>query len=139
MTERRSFIAMLSGILLLHPLRFFKRTMVNKEQNIDSAFFDIKNLEKELSQNTNRYLPFLNTKKLRTGLYVLPKGGTDNQQPHIHDEVYYVLSGKGKFKAGEDTTEVKEGAVLYVKAEVEHNFFDIEEELKILVFFSNME
>ncbi|OEK03735.1 hypothetical protein BFP97_03500 [Roseivirga sp. 4D4] len=95
-------------------------------------------LEKELKSGNRRYLPFLNVDKLRTGLYVLPAGAEDTQQPHEHDEVYYILSGKAKFVAGQNETEVQEGAVLYVKANIEHRFSEIEEELKVLVFFSNM-
>lgn len=83
-------------------------------------------------------MPFLNTDKLKTGLYNLPAGSQDRQRPHAEDEVYYVISGKAMFKAGEESILVETGAVLYVKTEVEHRFYDIEEDLNILVFFSNM-
>lgn len=107
-------------------------------QDISEAFYQLNELEKELTDSKRRYLPFLNVETLRTGLYVLPAGVEDQQQPHEHDEVYYVVSGKSKFVAGGKTTEAKAGSVLYVKAKVEHRFFEIEEELKVIVFFSNM-
>lgn len=137
MTKRRSFLALIGTFLITSPFKSFGRVN-RKNQDMDAKFYTIAELAKKQKEGTSNYLPFLNTDKLSTGLYVLPKGATDGQQPHTKDEVYYILSGKGKFLAGEETTEVKEGAVLYVKTLVEHRFFDIEEELKILVFFSNM-
>ncbi|MBO3697639.1 cupin domain-containing protein [Roseivirga sp. E12] len=137
MSQRRSFIATLGLFLFTNPVRLLGR-VGSKKQTMNSKFYDIASLEKELKSGNRRYLPFLNVDKLRTGLYILPKGSEDTQQPHEHDEVYYILSGKAKFLAGQNETAVKEGAVLYVKANVEHRFFEIEEELKILVFFSNM-
>ncbi|WP_221406586.1 cupin domain-containing protein [Roseivirga sp. 4D4] len=137
MSHRRSFIATLGLVLASNPLKLLAKT-TSKEQTMNSKFYDIASLEKELKSGNRRYLPFLNVDKLRTGLYVLPAGAEDTQQPHEHDEVYYILSGKAKFVAGQNETEVQEGAVLYVKANIEHRFSEIEEELKVLVFFSNM-
>lgn len=139
MLKRRSFFGLFGTLLLANPLKLFGKTKMKRpQQTSDSEFFKMEDLEKELKSGNNRYLPFLNVDKLRTGLYILPAGGQDGQQPHQHDEVYYVLSGKSRFLAGGETTNVQEGSVLYVKAKVEHRFFEIEEELKILVFFSNM-
>lgn len=137
MSHRRSFIATLGLILASNPIKLLAKSSV-KQKPMNSKFYDIASLEKELKSGNRRYLPFLNVDKLRTGLYVLPAGAVDTQQPHEHDEVYYVLSGKAKFIADQNETEVQEGAVFYVKANIEHKFFAIEEELKILVFFSNM-
>lgn len=109
-----------------------------KPQDKDAAFFQLASLEKELEANGNRYLPFLNVEKLKTGLYVLPAGAEDKQRPHADDEVYYIVSGKSMFLAGDEKTKAGPGSVLYVKAQVEHRFYDIEEDLKIIVFFSNM-
>ena len=33
------------------------------------------------------------------GLYVLPVGGTDPQQPHTEDEAYLVLRGRARIRA----------------------------------------
>lgn len=138
--KRRKVILMAGALAVLKPLytiaNWFKPS--GQTQEISEAFYQLENLEQQLSDSDQRYLPFLNVDKLRTGLYVLPREAEDKQQPHAHDEVYYVVSGKAKFTAGNRTTEVEQGSVLYVKALVVHHFFEIEEELKIIVFFSNM-
>ena len=47
-----------------------------------------------------------------------------------------MVEGHSKFKVGEEEMTVIPGTVLYVKAGVDHRFFDITGDLKILVFFS---
>jgi quercetin dioxygenase-like cupin family protein len=70
------------------------------------------------------------------GLYVLEAGATDSQRPHTLDETYYIAKGKGLFKAGDKETTVRAGTVLFAKADVEHQLYDITEDLEIMVFFS---
>jgi quercetin dioxygenase-like cupin family protein len=53
--------------------------------------------------------------------------------------MYYVVRGRGRFKAGGEDQEVSAGSVIYVAAEVEHRFYDIEEEIVVLVFFAPSE
>ena len=60
----------------------------------------------------------------------------DLQQPHQQDEIYYVVRGRARFKAGDEEREVAPGSVIFVAAEVEHRFHDIREELTVLVFFA---
>jgi len=76
---------------------------------------------------------------MSAGLYVLAAGGTDAQRPHHEDEMYYVVRGRARFQAGEQDREVSAGSVLFVAAEVEHRFYNIEEELAVLVFFAPAE
>lgn len=105
---------------------------------LDDAWqtFELADLLREQAALKRPYLPFLDVPTLSTGLYVLPAGGTDAQQPHERDEVYYVLEGRARFSVAEDTVDVKPGTVLYVKARVPHRFFDITEDLRVLVFFA---
>lgn len=42
------------------------------------------------------YHEFLRVPDLSAGLYILPAGSVDPQQPHTEDEVYYVISGRGQ-------------------------------------------
>ncbi len=98
--------------------------------------FELEDLLTQNAEQAGPYLPFLNTPTLRTGLYELPAGGTDRQQPHDKDEVYYIISGQAQFTAEDDTLDVKPGLVLFVAADVDHRFFDIQEDLQVLVFFS---
>ena len=53
--------------------------------------------------------------------------------------MYYVLRGKARFAAGDEDREISAGSVLFVAAEVEHRFYDIAEELAVLVFFAPAE
>lgn len=76
---------------------------------------------------------------MSAGLYVLAAGATDHQRPHREDEVYYVLRGRARFSAGAEDREVSEGGVIFVAAEVGHRFYDIRQELVVLVLFSPAE
>ena len=76
---------------------------------------------------------------MSAGLYVLAAGATDPQRPHHEDEMYYVLRGKARFKAGDEDRAISAGTVLFVTAEVEHRFHDIAEELAVLVLFAPAE
>jgi len=109
---------------------------ITKERTFEA--FEIEQLHKQLAETGRLYLSFLNRSTLSTGLYELKAGMNDPQKPHDEDEVYYILSGKSKFTAGGETVDIQEGSVLFVAAFEEHKFHDIEEDLKVLVFFSAM-
>ena len=85
------------------------------------------------------YLEFLREHSMSIGLYVLPAGGVDGQQPHTEDEVYYVVSGRGRFTAAGEDIAVQTGSILFVPAHEEHRFHSIEEDLRILVVFAPAE
>lgn len=77
------------------------------------------------------------------GLYSLPAGGADPQQPHTEDEVYYVISGRAQIRVGaagaEEDRAVQPGSIVFVAANVPHRFHSIAEDLTILVFFAPAE
>src|SRR5687768_13780857 len=98
--------------------------------------FDLSQLLQERERSQKSYLEFLRAPSLRMGIYALPAGGEDPQQPHAEDEVYYVIGGRGRFRAGAEDREVEPGSVLFVPAGVEHRFHAIREDLTLLVFFS---
>jgi quercetin dioxygenase-like cupin family protein len=50
-----------------------------------------------------------------------------------------VLRGRARFKAGSEDREVSAGSVIFVAAEVGHRFYDITEELAVLVLFAPAE
>lgn len=85
------------------------------------------------------WLEFLRVPALSMGLYCLPAGATDPQEPHSEDEVYYVLRGRSRFRAGAEDREVQPGTVLFVEAGVEHRFHSIKEDLQLLVVFAPAE
>jgi mannose-6-phosphate isomerase-like protein (cupin superfamily) len=82
------------------------------------------------------YQEFLRVPAMSAGLYVLPAGSADPQKPHHEDEMYCVIRGRARFKAGTDDREVSAGSLIFVAAEVEHRFYDVSEELVVLVFFA---
>ena len=98
--------------------------------------FDISNLEKHLEGKPVEYREFLNVPALSCGLYHLDKGSTDMQSPHDDDEIYFVLRGRAQLKLGEEIHDVSTGSLLYVKATEQHSFFEIEEDMTLLVFFA---
>ena len=98
--------------------------------------FTAEELEQQRRQSQKAYLEFLRVPSMSAGLYVLAAGATDLQSPHHQDEMYYVVRGRGRFRAGDQDQEVSAGSVLFVAAEVEHRFHDITEELAVLVFFA---
>lgn len=102
-------------------------------------FGTVGEIDHQRAQSGKLFREFLRVPALSAGLYVLSAGATDVQRPHHEDEMYYVLRGKARFKAGEQDQEVSAGSVLFVAAEVEHRFYDIAEELAVLVFFAPAE
>ena len=82
------------------------------------------------------YVDFLASNKLSVGLAIWPQRSTDRQRPHLEDEVYYVISGRGVIRvAGEDRL-VRPGSLVFVAARVEHHFHSIEDDLRVLVFWA---
>ena len=96
-------------------------------------------IERLIDDNTKadrRYTEFLRVPAMSAGIYVLPAGATDLQNPHNQDEVYYVVRGRSKFVSGGQETVAEPGRLIYVPAHEEHRFFEIEEELVLLVLFA---
>ena len=85
------------------------------------------------------YHEFLSVPDLSAGLYVLDAGATDPQSPHGEDELYYVVSGRGRVTVGGATRDIVPGSMVFVGATVPHRFHDIEERLELLVVFGPAE
>lgn len=101
--------------------------------------YELTHLISQRADSNKLYLEFLKVPDLSMGLYVLPAGGTDPQSPHTEDEVYYVMSGRGKILVADENRNVQVGSVVYVAKNVAHRFHSIEEELTLLVFFAPAE
>lgn len=101
--------------------------------------FELDDLLRTLEAGDRLYHEFIRTHDLSVGLYVLPAGGADPQSPHTEDEVYYVVSGRGRISVGDEDRPVIGGSVVFVGADVAHRFHDIEEQLVILVVFGPAE
>ena len=98
--------------------------------------FDLADVRDKLKGEAVEYLEFLNVPALNCGVYFLPAGSTDMQAPHDEDEVYMVLSGKANMRLGDEERAVGPGSLLYVSATTEHSFFEIQEDMTLLVMFA---
>ena len=85
------------------------------------------------------YLEFVHVPDLSVGLYVLAAGQPDRQRPHTEDEVYYVISGRGRITVGDEVRDVRPGSIVFVATAVPHRFHDITEDLTLLVAFGPAE
>lgn len=104
-----------------------------------TLFTTITDIDVQRVRSGKAYREFLRVPSMSAGLYVLAPGAQDTQSPHHEDEMYYVVRGRARFRAGAEDREVSAGSVLFVAAEVEHQFYEIQEELAALVFFAPAE
>jgi mannose-6-phosphate isomerase-like protein (cupin superfamily) len=102
-------------------------------------FWQLLSLEEQRAKAGKAYLEFLRVPAMSAGLYVLPVGSTDHQSAHHEDEIYYVVRGKARMSVGVESQPVAPGSVVFVEKQVEHRFYDITEELTVLVFFAPAE
>ena len=100
---------------------------------------DLAPIAEQARSSPQRYAEFLRVPALSAGAYVLGVGSTDRQRPHAEDEIYFVVSGRGRFRREEDDRPVAAGEVLFVPAHAPHRFHSIEEELVLLVVFGPSE
>jgi mannose-6-phosphate isomerase-like protein (cupin superfamily) len=101
--------------------------------------FELADVAASRAASGRPYLEFLSVPDLSVGLYVLAPGEPDLQQPHTEDEVYYVISGRGRITVGDEARDVRTGSIVFVAAGVPHRFHDITEELQLLVAFGPAE
>jgi len=99
--------------------------------------FDLDDVTAKLKGEAVEYLEFLNVPALNCGVYFLSAGSTDMQAPHDEDEVYVVLKGKARMRLDDAERKVGPGSLLYVGASTQHSFFEIEEDMTLLVFFAS--
>ena len=98
--------------------------------------FDLAEIKGKMQGASVEYLEFLNVPALNCGVYFLAAGSTDMQAPHDEDEVYVVMSGKARMHLGNEDRSIGPGSLLYVGAATEHSFFEIEEDMTLLVLFA---
>ena len=82
------------------------------------------------------YAEFLRSEYLSAGIYRLVAGSSDPQRPHEQDEIYCVLSGRGRFHVEDEVHDLRPGSILYVPARASHRFEGIVEDLTLLVVFA---
>ena len=98
--------------------------------------FEHAELQARRAEAERPYLEFLRSETFELGLYELAAGSDDGQKPHDEDEIYVVMSGRGRFAVAGDDVAVGPGSVLFVAKHTVHRFHTIEEDLSIVVAFS---
>ncbi|MCB1841533.1 MAG: cupin domain-containing protein [Halioglobus sp.] len=104
--------------------------------NSEWRVFDLNDIKGKLRGEAVEYLEFLNVPSMNCGLYYLTAGSKDMQAHHDDDEVYFVLSGRARMRLGDHERDVGPGSLLYVSATTEHSFFEVEEDMTLLVLFA---
>lgn len=92
-------------------------------------------LVEQLTEEDNHYVEVLTEDSLSVELARYPN--PEPKHPHKEDELYFVISGSGMAKVGDETYAVDEGDVVFVEQGVKHDFFEIEDEMTVLVVFTN--
>ena len=82
------------------------------------------------------YEEFLRRPSMSAGLYELPAGSTDPQQPHTDDELYYVVAGAATFECDGERRLIGPGDTIFVEAHAPHRFLEITDDLSVLVVFA---
>lgn len=98
--------------------------------------FNLDDLIEALDTSQHDFAEFFRSETLSLTVAFWPAGATDHQTPHSEDEVYYVASGRAKLWVRDEDWDVGPGTVAFVRAGVEHYFWAIEQDLKVLVFWS---
>jgi len=111
--------------------------MLKKASDTDWKVFELEKEVERLRSSGAPYREFLRVPALSCGVYHLPAGSKDLQSPHDEDEVYFVLSGRGRMRVEGEDRAIAPGSVLYVRATSRHSFIEIEEEITLLVFFAS--
>lgn len=92
-------------------------------------------LVKQLRQGDTNYLEVLSEESMSVELAHYPNPAPKN--PHKEDELYFIISGSGMVHVGNETYAVDEGDMVYVEQGVEHDFFEIEDEIITLIVFTS--
>jgi len=105
--------------------------------DLKPRIFDLADLVKKSEGRGRPYMEFLRVPALSSGIYQLSAGAQDRQAAHDEDEVYFVLKGKAQLVIDGEQSPIARGSILYIPADTNHEFIDIEEDLSLLVFFGS--
>lgn len=100
---------------------------------------DLPRLVEEHERKGESWSEIFRVPSMSLGIYTLPEGGKDEQTPHLEDEIYYVVKGRGKIRVEGESRPVGPGSVVFVAAKAKHRFEEIHEGLTLLVLFAPQE
>lgn len=90
----------------------------------------------QLDDETGNYLEVMDQGSMTVEIGRHAAGDAAPKNPHTEDELYYVVSGSGKVRVGDDVHAVEAGDTVFVEQGLEHDIFDIEEDLVTLAVFA---
>lgn len=90
-------------------------------------------LIERLEREGRTHIEVLNEDAITVEIGRYPSTEAEPKNPHTGDEIYYVVSGSGMARVEDETYSVESGDVVYVEEGLEHDFFDIDEDLTVLV------
>ncbi len=100
-----------------------------------NEYYDIPSIIKCM-RDKDWYDTFLCKESMSVGVLRLKPGEKDPQDPHINDEIYYIIKGDGYIRVDNKDIEVREGRVIFVPAYVSHKFHSNTKELIALYVFA---
>jgi mannose-6-phosphate isomerase-like protein (cupin superfamily) len=102
----------------------------------EGRVFELGKLVSQLEKEGGYFLDFLKVRNLEAGIIVLHPDEPDTQEPHTDDELYYVIKGRGWMDMGKKKIEVKESAIIFIPAGMEHRFYGNDTDLVVLYVFA---
>jgi mannose-6-phosphate isomerase-like protein (cupin superfamily) len=106
----------------------------HRVSQIPSHPFDVHGVAERLASGGGGYEVVHDSPGLEVGVYVLVAPEPDRQQPHEHDEIYVVLTGRGTLAIEGEDFPLEGGHAIFVPARAEHRFTGYEG-LSVLVIF----
>ena len=108
----------------------------SQEDTTRSSLYILSEIEKKRLSGENAWNPFLRTRSLTFGLYMLPKNvGGDSTLTHKIDELNIITRGSGKFWVDEHSMNVEPGDIVFVRNRHGHYFNSLKMDLDILIFW----
>jgi mannose-6-phosphate isomerase-like protein (cupin superfamily) len=103
----------------------------------DGSIISLEKVIADLDATTNEYfLNIFKSKGLEVGILRLRKGETDTQEPHLVEEVYFVIEGTGYIEIEDKMKPVNPADFIFIPANVHHRFVVGNKDLIVLYFFS---
>ena len=90
-------------------------------------------LIRKLEDEDAQFAEVLNETSVTVEVGTYPTSAPKN--PHTEDEIYYIISGTGMIRVGDETYDIEAGDVVFVERGIEHDFFNIEEQITALTIF----
>ena len=103
-----------------------------------NKIFDLESILLKLDKedNSDYFLDFLCTNSFEAGVLKLNPGQKDTQGPHLEDELYFVIEGKGYISISEENHEIRKGSFIFVPSKTNHYFHGNKESLVVLYVFN---